>query len=446
MITRGNILNIVEGFSKFSKEQKLRWIAESFSGSAQNHILNLKNFWHLNEDEQKIFDDFSENTISNHYMPYGVAPNFLINGITYCIPMVIEESSVVAAAASSAKFWLTRGGIKAEVISTSKVGQIHFFWNGQAGKLQSFFESHRQQLVDSVSLLTENMEARGGGIRNMILIDKRDQLEGYYQIKVSFETCDAMGANFINSVLESMAAAFKDMIADDEQFCESEKEIDILMSILSNYAPDSRVRAEVECEIEELGEIGEMSADLFAARFAKAIKIAKIDHNRAVTHNKGIFNGIDAVVLATGNDFRAIEACGHSYAARNGRYEGLTEISLVDGKFKFSLELPLTLGTVGGLTSLHPTAKASLELLGQPDAKRLMEIVASVGLATNFAAVRSLVTTGIQKGHMKMHLLNICKQLGATKTEIESSKKYFATKAVTFRAVQDYIGSQRMVH
>ena len=160
-------------------------------------------------------------------------------------------------------------------------------------------------------------------------------------------------------------------------------------------------------------------------------------------HNKGIMNGIDAVVLATGNDFRAVEACAHAYAARDGQYRSLTQAEAVDGQFRFWLDIPLALGTVGGLTSLHPLVRASLDMLNNPNAGRLMEIVACVGLAQNFSAVKSLVTTGIQKGHMKMHLLNILNQLGATEMEKERTKTYFSDKAISFQAVGEYLKKLR---
>ena len=184
-----------------------------------------------------------------------------------------------------------------------------------------------------------------------------------------------------------------------------------------------------------------MSARTFAEKFSAAVKIAEIDTSRAVTHNKGIMNGIDAVVLATGNDFRAIEACAHAYAARDGQYRSLSKVTLSEDTFKFSLTVPLAVGTVGGLTSLHPLAKTSLAILEKPSAKELMQVMASVGLAQNFGAIKSLVTTGIQKGHMKLHLLNVFNQLGASHEEIEKGKEYFSDKVVSFTAVRNFLES-----
>ncbi|MEL6945016.1 MAG: hydroxymethylglutaryl-CoA reductase, partial [Bacteroidota bacterium] len=255
------------------------------------------------------------------------------------------------------------------------------------------------------------------------------------QLKVSFETCDSMGANFINSVLEQFATTL------EKQFPE---QVQIIMSILSNYTPDCLVRAWVECPIEDLeGVCKDQGALTFANKFYKAVRIAEIDPYRATTHNKGIYNGIDAVVLATGNDFRAIEACGHTYAARTGQYRSLSHCSIENGMFRFELEVPMAVGTVGGLTKLHPLAKRSLQMLGQPSARELMEIIAVVGLAQNFAAVRSLTTTGIQQGHMKMHLQNILQHFNAKNGEVEATMKFFEDKKVSFNGVRLFLEDLR---
>ena len=189
-----------------------------------------------------------------------------------------------------------------------------------------------------------------------------------------------------------------------------------------------------------------MTAEEFVWKFKQAVEIAKIDSFRATTHNKGVFNGIDSVALATGNDFRAIEACGHTYASRSGKYSSLTDIEVIDGRFIYSLTIPLALGTVGGLTTLHPLAKRSLEMLGNPKARELMKIAASVGLSNNFGAVKSLVTKGIQKGHMKMHLMNILNQLNANEDEKDKAIEYFAKHKVSFNAVGLYMDSLRRLN
>ncbi len=437
----------ITGFSKFSKRKKLRWIVENFFKDPENVMRELMSFWHSSEEQQRVFDGFSENTISNYYLPYGVAPNFVINGKTYCIPMVIEESSVVAAASSGAKFWMNRGGFKAEVVDTQKIGQVHFSWSGNVKKLRSVFDELRAALEKDAEDITANMRKRGGGILDIELLDMTDKEKDYYQLKASFETCDSMGANFINSVLESFSATLRQFITTHPIFDDHEKDVIVIMSILSNYTPDCLVRVSVECPIKDLGTFPDgMDSTMFANKFYKAIKIAHIDPYRAATHNKGIFNGIDAVVLATANDFRAVEACGHTYAAKDGQYKSLSHCTIDNGVFKFWIDLPIALGTVGGLTNLHPIAKCSLELLGNPNAKELMMIIAATGLAQNFAAIKSLVTTGIQQGHMKMHLLNILNHLGATQAEEKEAVKYFDDKVVSFQAVREFIEKQRGDH
>lgn len=431
-------MKTVSGFSKMSKTQKISWLAEQFPEKTALQLKEMTRFWNPDENIQKRFDEFTENTLTNYYLPFGVAPNFIINNRTYTVPMVIEESSVVAAASLAAKFWQSRGGFKSRVVSTRKVGQVHFTWMGlDKSELKHFFSYQREALLNSVNFLTENMNKRGGGIVGFELVDKTSELDHYWQLKLEFETCDAMGANFINSVLEEMARQFRQKIQDSSL---QWKEIEVIMCILSNFTPDCTVEAWVECPVEDLGEFsGGMNAEEFARRFMMGVEIARVDKSRAVTHNKGIMNGVDSVILATGNDFRAIEACVHAYASESGQYRSLSFCRVDKGMFYFGIKLPLALGTVGGLTNLHPLAKMSLEILENPSAPELMQIAACVGLAQNFGAVRSLVTTGIQKGHMKLHLLNILTQLGATDEQRQLAQKYFADKVVSFSAVRQLV-------
>lgn len=435
-------MKTVNGFSKLSKIDKLNWLSQNVLDN--NAINELKEFWHPDNQVQKIIDDFSENTLTNYIMPFGLAPNFLIDDEIYHVPMVIEESSVVAAASKSAKFWLKRGGFKTKIIDVTKVGQVHFKFFGNKEKLFNFFNMKKVALLKSTEKLTENMEKRGGGIKDMVLVDKTETMPNYYVIDMSFHTCDAMGANFINSILEKIATEFVDTAVGENFFIEDEFEI--IMSILSNYTPQCRVKAYVECPISELGDIAGMSAEQYAKKFYAAVQIAKVNVERAVTHNKGIMNGIDSVILATGNDFRAVEACAHAYAARDGQYRSLSSCTIEDGNFRFELDIPLAIGTIGGLTSLHPLSKLTLKVLREPDAKKLMSIIACVGLAQNFGALNSLVTTGIQKGHMKMHLLNILNQLNANEIEVKAAKKFFEDKIVSFTNVREFLEQNRSIH
>lgn len=433
----------ISGFSKLSKEEKIKWIANQYFSTPTEAISLLKNYWNSDEKIQKLHDEFIENTITNFYIPLGVAPNFLINGKYSTIPMAIEESSVVAAAAKAAKFWSTRGGFKATVLNTEKIGQVHFIYKGEESKLNLFFAQIKNKFFSETESITVNMQKRGGGILDINLKDKTDLLPNYFQLHATFETKDSMGANFINSCLEQFAKTLKEEAQHYDLFTDAEKDIEVVMSILSNYVPNCIVRAEVSCPVADLEEKHIPNPKEFAAKFVQAIQIAEVEPYRAVTHNKGIMNGVDAVVLATGNDFRAVEAGIHAYAARTGKYSSLSHAKIEDGIFTFWLEIPLALGTIGGLTSLHPLVKLSLEMLEKPSAKELMQYVAVAGLAQNFAALRSLTTTGIQEGHMKMHLNNIINQFEANNEERILIHKYFKKNTVSHSAVVTYIEKLR---
>lgn len=431
--------NAVSGFSKLSKEDKIKWIANEYFSNPNEAITTIKQYWNSDGKLQQLHDEFIENTITNFYLPMGIAPNFLVNGSYYSIPMVIEESSVVAAAAKSAKYWSTRGGFKATVISSEKIGQVHFMYKGDAQKLELFFQKIKPKFFTATESITKNMQKRGGGILNIELRNKTSELENYYQLHATFETKDSMGANFINSCLEQFATTLKEEALVYDDFSSEEKNIEVVMSILSNYVPNCIVRTEVSCKVEELADKKIENPLHFAEKLVQAVNIAEIEPFRAVTHNKGIMNGIDAVVLATGNDFRAVEAGIHAYASRNGTYSSLSHAKIENGIFTFWMEIPLALGTVGGLTSLHPLVKMALEILGKPSAHELMQLVAVTGLAQNFAALRSLTTTGIQEGHMKMHINNILNQYQATEEERKQISTHFETNTISHSAVVDFI-------
>ena len=432
---------IVSGFSKLTKQEKIKWVSTLVDDASTQ--ATLVNQLAPPEKTQKIFDGLSENVISNYVLPFSVAPNFLINGKSYCVPMVTEESSVVAAAASAAKFWALRGGIQAEVLSMTKLGQVHFSWNGPKEDLLHIWDELLELFRVATKDLTKNMQARGGGIQKIELKDFTEVEPEYYQILVSFDTKDSMGANFINSVLERMADLLEDFVGSHPHL--KAYQLEVIMAILSNYTPECIVRASVECDLmeDELPGCGHEESRTVAHKIHKAVRIAEIDPHRAATHNKGIFNGVDAVIIATGNDFRAVEACGHAYAGRNGQYASLSHCELTDTKFKFWIDLPLAVGTVGGLTTLHPLAKLSLELLGKPNAEELMQIVAAAGLMQNYAALKSLVTTGIQHGHMKMHLSNIINHLEASTLETQAILDHFKDKKVSFTGVREYLAQLR---
>lgn len=433
---------MINGFSKFSKKEKINWLIENyFHGDFGAKDIIEK---YLNSDNiiQKLHDELSENTISNFYLPLGVAPNFLINNKDFVIPMAIEESSVVAAASKSAKFWYSRGGFKTEVIKFKKTGQVHFKFYGNESSLEVFFKSIKDKLIGECSDITENMNNRGGGITAINLINESSIINNYYQINVEFNTVDSMGANFINSCLEKISQNFENEFKNYNGFSKDDQ-LEIIMSILSNHTPECLVRAEVSCKIKDLESKEITNSKLFVNKFIAAIEIAENIISRAVTHNKGIMNGIDSVVIATGNDFRAVEASAHSYASLTGKYTSLSHAKIVDDQFTFWIELPFSIGTVGGITNIHPLVKWCLELLGNPSAKELMGIIAASGLAQNFAAVKSLVTEGIQAGHMKMHLNNILNSLNASSLEKQKITQILNSSDISYSLVDQTLQNLR---
>jgi len=427
---------MLKGFSKLPRTQRIKSL-ETFLG--KNLACSLDRHLSAHTDDHTIFSGLSENYLTNFVLPFGVVPNVVVNGKMYAVPVVIEESSVVAAASKAAGFWANHGGFHARWTGTIKVGHIHFLWRQDPMLLKNNFSKIKQQFHNDTSALLERMKQRGGGIVDIQLVDKTKHIDGYFQIAVSFETADAMGANFINSCLEQMTESLKQFAAENFPV----DSVDVIMSILSNYTPECAVTCSVSCEIRALADYSSVYTPAeFAQRFALAVQMAKVDISRAVTHNKGIYNGIDGVVLATGNDWRAVEAAGHAFASRHGEYASLSDVTIEDGRFSLSVSVPLALGTVGGLTGIHPLARLALEILGNPTAKELMAIAASVGLANNFAAVSSLVTTGIQQGHMKLHLGNILSRLNATDEQKAEALLFFNDKTVTYRAVENFLSQK----
>jgi len=434
-------MQILNGFSKLSISEKIE-VLNKFVPLDNQQTGVLTTFHDYLKDIDNVIVNLSENYVSNYVMPFSIAPNFRVNNKWYFVPMVTEESSVVAAAAYAAKFWSKNSGFITEIAGTKKAGQIYFTCDGGFKKLQFFFPRVKEKLLLSVKQLTANMERRGGGISGITLKQNNNRNTDYYIIDVEFETVDSMGANLINSCLETMGSELIAFL--NAHYGKSENEAEVIMAILSNYTPDCLVECKVECDIKQLSEVSaDLSPEKFAMKFSKAVEIARENVSRAVTHNKGIFNGIDAVMLATANDFRAVEACGHTYAARDGNYRALTNIDLTKNRFTYTLRIPLSLGTVGGATSVHPLAKLALQIMHNPSARDLMQIAASVGLASNFSAVRSLITDGIQKGHMKLHLSNILAHFNVTESEKISVKEYFNGKPYSFKAISDYLNRIR---
>lgn len=431
----------ITGFSKLTKQQKIDWLTKQYADDPAAFKKTATQYHHPDRKLQERHDNFSENTVSNFFLPLGVAPNFLIDGKMYTVPMAIEESSVVAAASKAAKFWLNCGGFKTTVTSLRKSGQIHLEFHGEKQVLEDFFAFAKAIILKALDPINESMAKRGGGILSLELVDKTKAMPGYYQLHGVFDTRDAMGANFINTSLETIAKEFLKLAEDYTDFGGQKPEV--IMSILSNYVPECVVHVALSCPVDKIGTVNGMDGKEFAQRIVKAVKIAEVEPYRAVTHNKGIMNGIDAVVIATGNDFRAIEAGVHAFAARDGQYRSLSRASLVDGVFTFEADFPLAMGTVGGLTALHPLANWSMQVLGNPDAEQLMRITAACGLAQNFGALHSLVTTGIQQGHMKMHMANMLEQLGASPEERDHIKAQFKQRTPSTASLRQALDEYR---
>ena len=431
----------VTGFSKLSKSQKIDWLVSHHLDDSATARQTLIQYWNEDQKLQDLHDGFSENTVTNYFFPFGLAPNFLIDQELVTIPMAIEESSVVAAASKAAKFWLDRGGFKTQIKGTLKSGQVHLMYHGLGSEMDAFYAFAKAELLESLEQINASMKKRGGGIQELSLVDKTKSLEGYYQLHATFETRDAMGANFINTTLEQLATTLRQKASEFQGFSSDVPEV--IMSILSNYVPDCLVNVSVSCKIEEIGTINGVTGAEFARKFVRAVDIATVEPYRAVTHNKGIMNGIDAVVIATGNDFRAVEAGVHAFASRDGQYRSLTRARIENDSFIFEADFPLALGTVGGLTSLHPLSKLAIQILGNPTAEHLMKVTAVAGLAQNFAALHSLVTTGIQTGHMKMHLVNMLEQIGATDEEKKILRQEYSDKTPSFSSLRESLNLLR---
>ncbi len=360
----------------------------------------------------EIADNMIENALSTYGLPYGLALNFLINDQEIQIPMVTEEPSVIAAASNGGKIIQQAGGFKSQVNQRLMTGQIAFTGledDAQALRFEAYVTEFSDDLLAVANAAYPSIVGRGGGARSIRsqYYPATDSSASFFIVYLTIDTQEAMGANMMNTMLEALKAHILgqvDFIAN----------IDGLMAILSNYAVEATATA--TCEITaRLLDKGPISGVEVASKIALASQLAQVDVYRATTHNKGIMNGVDAFVLATGNDWRAIEAGVHAYAARDGQYRGLAKWTYHSDReiLTGELTLPLALGAVGGSIGIHPTVQVTKSILGQSDAKHLMEIAVSLGLAQNFSAVRALVTEGIQAGHMQLQAKSLAIQAGA---------------------------------
>jgi len=380
------------GFYKLSIDERLK-IVKEFAGLTEEETLALKNFGNLGE---KLADVMIENVIGAISYPFAVAVNFMINGREYLVPMVLEEPSVVAAASNAARFMRRDGGIKARAEASLMIGQIQVINLLNPNYAKMLVLEHKKEIIDLANQQDPILVKLGGGAKDVEarVIDTR--IGPMLIVHLIVDVKDAMGANAVNTMCEAVAPLIEKITGGK-----------VLLRIVSNYAVKRLVRAWVKVYKEDIGE-EVVDGIVAASAFAEA------DPYRAVTHNKGIMNGIIAMALATAQDHRAIEAGAHAYAARTGRYRPLSIWEKdEDGNLVGTLEIPLAVGTVGGATRTHPIARIAFKILGVKSAKELAEIMAAVGLAQNFAALRALATEGIQKGHMKLHARNLAIMAGA---------------------------------
>ena len=383
----------IKGFYKLSLDERLKIVAE-WAGLTEEEASILRNLGNLPE---KIADSMIENVIGGMTMPFAVAVNFKINGKDYLVPMVIEETSVVAAASNAAKMLRHDKGIMAKAGPQEMIGQVMLV-NVTAPRYKSMkIIEHKDEILDHARQQDSTLIKLGGGPRDLEVRVLDSKLGPVIVVHLIVDVLDAMGANAVNTMVESIAPLLEKITGGEAR-----------LRIISNYATRRLVRAWARTPPENVG------GEDIARKIVEASILADIDPYRAVTHNKGIMNGIIAVALATGQDHRAIEAGAHAYAARTGTYKPLSYWELdEEGYLVGSIELPLQVGIVGGATKVHPVSRIALKILGVKTAKELAEIMAAVGLAQNLAALRALVHEGIQKGHMRLHARNLAIMAGA---------------------------------
>jgi hydroxymethylglutaryl-CoA reductase len=364
-----------------------------------------------------LADQLIENAIGVYGLPMGIATNFQINGSDVLIPMVIEEPSVIAAVSFSARLAREGGGFRTSSTEPEMIGQIQILDIPDMDAAETAIRAHREELLALASQHGQTIHKLGGGARALELRRLDHTAVGPMLIVHVIVDCrDAMGANMVNTICEALADPLSEISGGR-----------VGLRILSNLADRRLARAECSIPIAVLA-FEDYPGDQVAAGIVEAWAFADVDPYRATTHNKGVMNGVDAVVIATGNDWRAIEAGAHAYASRNGRYTSLTTWGIRDGHLIGALEMPMPVGIVGGTTQAHPAARIALKLIGARTARELAEIITAVGLAQNLAAIRALATEGIQKGHMALHARQLALAAGATPDQISGVVQQMLTE------------------
>ena len=417
------------GFSKKSYHERLELL------QAQA-LLSPERQASLEQDEQMsvtVADQLSENVVGTFSLPYSLVPEVLVNGQEYTVPYVTEEPSVVAAASYASKIIKRAGGFTAQVHERQMIGQVALYQVANPKLAQEKIASKKAELLELANQAYPSIVKRGGGARDLHI----EQIKGetdFLVVYLHVDTQEAMGANMLNTMLEALKPVLEELSQGQS-----------LMGILSNYATDSLVTASCRIAFRYLSRQKDQGREI-AEKLALASQFAQADPYRATTHNKGIFNGIDAILIATGNDWRAIEAGAHAFASRDGRYQGLSRwtLDLEREELVGEMTLPMPVATKGGSIGLNPRVALSHELLGNPSAKELAQIIVSIGLAQNFAALKALVSTGIQQGHMKLQAKSLALLAGASESEVAPLvERLIADKTFNLETAQRYLENLR---
>ncbi|HGD5276274.1 TPA: hydroxymethylglutaryl-CoA reductase, degradative [Streptococcus agalactiae] len=410
------------GFSKKSPEERIHYLEEQdFLADSSLEIVTNQDLLSLS-----LANQMAENVIGRIALPFSLVPDVLVNGKVYQVPYVTEEPSVVAAASFAAKIIKRSGGFLTTVHNRKMIGQVAIYDVQDSQHTKESILNQKQQLLEIANAAHPSIVKRGGGACDLTIEIKEDFLIVYLMV----DTKEAMGANMVNTMMEALSSPLEDISKGKS-----------LMSILSNYATESLVTATCRVDLRFLSRQKEEAIKL-AQKMTMASQLAQVDPYRASTHNKGIFNGIDAIVLATGNDWRAIEAGAHTYAVKDGQYRGLSKWSYkVDDNFlEGTLTLPMPVATKGGSIGINPSIQLAHDLLGRPNAKELASIVLSIGLAQNFAALKALVSTGIQAGHMKLQAKSLALLAGAKEEQIsEVVKQLLDSKHMNLETAQKIV-------
>ena len=417
------------GFSKKSYHERLELL------KAQA-LLSPEIQESLEQDEQMsvtVADQLSENVVGTFSLPYSMVPEVLVNGQEYTVPYVTAEPSVVAAASYASKIIKRAGGFTAQVHERRMIGQVALYQVDDPEQAQAKIASKKAELLELANQAYPSIVKRGGGARDLHV----EQIKGetdFLVVYLHVDTQEAMGANMLNTMLEALKPVLEELSQGQS-----------LMGILSNYATDSLVIASCRIAFRYLSRQKDQGREI-AEKMALASQFAQADPYRATTHNKGIFNGIDAILIATGNDWRAIEAGAHAFASRDGHYQGLSSwrLDLETEELVGEMTLPMPVATKGGSIGLNPRVALSHELLGNPSAKELAQIIVSIGLAQNFAALKALVSTGIQQGHMKLQAKSLALLAGASESEVAPLvERLIADKTFNLETAQRYLENLR---